>query len=166
MVIVGLPASGKTHLCKHEFGGCQIFDDVIDGHKKAQDNLLPSLKRMAQTTGKVICNDIFLCRRRTAEEFRWLLTELFRGVPQEWIYFANDPGQCRINAKSDRTDQSRRSDRLDLISVLTKEYYIPSGVPARPVYRFDARCGTLAALNLNQEEAGPYPIAHPRSNAQ
>lgn len=135
VVVVGLPASGKTHLCQHEFDGCQVFDDLIDGHKKAQDNLLPSLRTMSETTSKVICNDVFLCRRKTAEEFRWLLAELFRGVPQEWIYFANDPDQCLLNAQNDQTDLKRKSDRLSLIPLLAKEYDIPSGVIARPVYR-------------------------------
>lgn len=139
VVIVGLPASGKTFLCDEEFNGCPVFDDVIDGGKKAQDNLLPSLKKMAEATGRVVCNDVFLCRRETAEEFRWLLTELFRGVPQRWIYFANDPEQCILNARNDQPNQWRTSDRQKLIADLAKEYHIPSGVLPRPVFRLDAR---------------------------
>ncbi len=118
--IVGLPASGKTHLAQaYVERGYMLFDDP-----SAED--LKLIRETLQKGQDVVITDPYLCygglRARAESELD--------GYEHKWVYFENDPQQCHVNA---RTRPDKKVDNL--IGALTKQYLIPYGVLPIPVWR-------------------------------
>lgn len=129
IMIVGLPGSGKTTFAHNNYGNVEnhiIFDDFsINPRKHIND-----YNREKPST--VVIPDPNLCgvSREVAER---KIKEMF-GIDDicfEWIYFENNPEQCKINA-IERNDN--RNVFVDIDS-LSRRYVIPEGSKKLPVFK-------------------------------
>ena len=128
--IVGLPASGKTHLAQtYVADGYVLFDDP-----SAAD--LPVIRETLQKGHDVVITDPSLCYGG----LRCKAESEFLGYEHKWVYFENDPIQCHVNA---RTRPDKKVDNL--IRALTKQYLIPEGVVPIPVWRDDPANNSIVA---------------------
>jgi hypothetical protein len=127
VIIVGLPASGKSTYAlklvaiKH---GYLLIDDSAMGYS---DFYLKMATDYLKDNHNCIFTDISLCSDVDRERCAKVLS-LYATV--EWIFFANNPAQCLMNARK----------RGDLISVkddiqrLSKLYNTPHGSTVFSVY--------------------------------
>jgi GTPase SAR1 family protein len=104
ILIIGLPASGKSTYIESIKGDATVLDDFV-----GRD--LPSIDRL-------IIADPYLCRERIRVAMKNSL-ELM-GYSVEEVFYENDPDQCHINAEK-RPD--KEVDRF--IDILSWEYAPP-----------------------------------------
>lgn len=126
--IVGLPGSGKTHLMD------EISSQYPPLRAWAVDDIselgqLPSVHAVHDLDHLIIADPHF-CRASTRVRADALLTGWYNR-PIEWIFFANNPQQCRENV------MRRQDDRkvLGMIHILSELYTIPDGAEVRPVWQ-------------------------------
>jgi hypothetical protein len=116
-MIVGLPASGKTHYAETIANGRKIVDDPQS---------LSDLEGMD--------NDFIICDPHLCHVNKFDVEDRIKKVyPEavfEWIYFENDPEQCLKNAKN------RLDKKVDnFIKLLAKQYVIPINAKVLPVWK-------------------------------
>jgi predicted kinase len=137
--LVGLPGAGKsTHLKRFEGTGKLCFDDFkahavnnssrFDCSRHYQD-LLSTLRSGAEC----IVSDVDFCRpaaRKDAEKF---LNHDVAGIEMEWIFFENNPEQCKKNVIA----RGRNSFQHELITIqyFTRVYKLPVGCIPIPVVK-------------------------------
>jgi hypothetical protein len=123
IAIVGLPASGKTHYARKL--AVELEAVIIDDPKEWNKDIAGKIEDLANET--FILTDPWLCIDRN----RVLAEDKFRklGFPVEWIFFANDPEQCKVN------DPLRGTDRASDISWFSTQYSIPEGANVLPVWK-------------------------------
>ena len=122
IVIVGLPGSGKTTLA-YQLAKEIVTAVVIDDTKTKKE--IESL--LSEET--VILTSPLFCKKKSQDRLAEDLQSL--GITQvEWIFFENEPSQCKKNA-------SRREEKnvTQSINYLSKCYHIPEGVVTRPVFK-------------------------------
>lgn len=122
IIIVGLPASGKTthasYLTSQFFGSVLIddpknWDDVLTHVLKGHDLIV--------LTDPHLC---FACNRDVADrQFKDL------GFNVDWVFFENNPDQCIRNSRKRGTKKVERD-----IMWFSKNYTIPHGAEYMPVY--------------------------------
>lgn len=111
--IVGLPASGKTTLAKTI--PAVLFDNRFS---------LSEVTYNLRNDNDVVITDPMLC----IQDNRTFAHNVFKSFTQDWVYFANDPTQCKINALA-------RGDRFVLPSIyVLSKLYNPSYV-THPVWK-------------------------------
>lgn len=121
IAIVGLPGSGKTFYAKTL--AKQLNALVIDDPKE----WLKTEEFLRSHFGKtVIITDPFLCLEKNRDVASTLFSNLEYKL--EWIFFANDPEQCKKNALS-RGDRSATD-----IDWFSKNYKIPNSISPKPVW--------------------------------
>ena len=139
LIIVGLPASGKTSYARNLLAGRSHYEDihhwlyhreqyVREGNDRF-GNFLSDL-RVGQP---FVIDSVEMCERAVREHFvREYLTH-YREI--DWIYFQNEPEQCRCNAQGpEHRGEGHRAHRLREIDRVTKVYDIPEGANMQPVY--------------------------------
>lgn len=130
IAIAGLPASGKTHYARDlnaladlhmNLPPSVVIDDPRDWNKDVVEVLNVSKDKT------VIIVDPWFCIDRN----RVLAEDKFRklGFTVEWIFFANDPEQCKVN------DQHRGTNRTSDINWFSIQYSIPEGANVLPVWK-------------------------------
>jgi len=124
IVIIGMPASGKTYLARSLLcpDGILLDDISLIG--------LPALKA-AIGKEQIIITDPFLCResqRKLAEKH---LAEIAPDYEVQWIFFENAPEKCLKNVAH------RKDGRIveGFIRQLTKDYAIPNGVKPLEIWQ-------------------------------
>lgn len=125
-LLVGLPGCGKTFLGNElAKSGAMFIDDIslLGKFKSLQEAIINNIAH-------IIVADVFLCRNTERINAVKTIHKITNNYILEWIFFDNDPEQCRENVKN------RQDGRLvnGLINQLNKEYTIPEGVIVRPVY--------------------------------
>ena len=104
ILIIGLPASGKSTYIEEIRQGAEVLDDFV-----GRD--LPRVERL-------IIADPYLCKERIRLAMKSAL-ELM-GYSVEEIFYENNPEQCHINA------ETRPDKKVDgLIDILSWEYNPP-----------------------------------------
>ena len=103
VLVLGLPASGKTTFCKSHFDdklGFHVFDDAL--FLEAREIVLSNLLEKGE---KVVFCDPRLCNLDT---FKKLYEHVVKCVDSPLqiavVYFDNNPEQCRKNAHRDNID--------------------------------------------------------------
>lgn len=122
LMIVGLPASGKTTLAKKINKDNNSKYRIIDDPKDFMSDIYPYLNE------NLIITDPKLC----IENNRNSATNMIRKYTNskiDWLFFENNPAQCILNAKN-RPDKKVES----LINLLSKDYKIPEGSNTCKVY--------------------------------
>lgn len=124
IIIVGLPASGKTTLANNLIkDNCfMLFDDV-----SVSEKLFSDMNDHIKSQKDLVITDPYICLKNVQD----VLKNKLIGYDIEWIYFENDPNQCLINA-------SFRDKKVDgLIKNLSKQYYMPNQVVPMKVFSND-----------------------------
>jgi hypothetical protein len=120
ILIIGLPASGKTHLATSlgEQLGIPVFDDPTS----------TDFLRTVTYDGMIITDPKF-CDPSILRSAEGLILKHFPKGQIQYIYFENDPAQCLINA-------AQRPGKLvtNFIQQLSKVYKIPEGSPVVSVF--------------------------------
>lgn len=125
IAIAGLPASGKTFLGKALAKQHQAL--MVDDPTNWQTLEEKLLSYEGQT---VIIADPFFCMANNRDSAECRLNTL--GYSVEWIFFANDPDQCQVNA-STREEKPVTNE----IKYFSSKYQIPAGADIRPVWKQD-----------------------------
>lgn len=123
--IVGLPGSGKTTLGNKLSSQGAFFVDDINLIKNKKE-LLSSIR-----SNHVIIADVYLCQFKVRMQAKTYLTNIFGGMKEEWIFFENDPIQCKKNVRF-------RNDGRDvegMIDFMAKQYSYPEGKVPVPVWK-------------------------------
>jgi hypothetical protein len=128
--IAGLPGSGKTHLgncLASQYPAAQVWfvDDITELSQLVGSHWSPNISHM-------IVTDPHFCRPTTRPLAEGVIWEWYQ-TPVEWIFFENNPEQCRKNVRQ-RIAQGDDRKVMGMIDVLTKIYTIPKGADVRPVY--------------------------------
>jgi len=105
LVIVGLPASGKSMYINSIENGATVIDDFI------------SSKEIPYVDNLIIA-DPFLCKEHYRKNIFQKLMDM--GYSVEFIFFENDPDQCLKNAKN-RPEKEVSA----FIKMLSREYQPP-----------------------------------------
>jgi hypothetical protein len=134
-MVVGLPASGKSHF---------IWDLIAAWPRpdipRVCDDMPPTAMRGLQPAGVTIVSHPSMCSIRPemwgeilcdthimVTRYKWTFRNPLRIIP---VFFENDPEQCLRNAA---TRPNRQVSNY--IRSLSREYQIPSGVIRLPVFR-------------------------------
>ncbi len=119
-LIAGLPGSGKTSLlrCMNEDGAVCI-DDIRD---------LSDLPK--QRVPWLAISDVNFCRQDVRGAAEIEIGRRFGPVDLEWIFFENDPDQCRANAIGRNDGRDVHAD----IDALSRAYNIPEDAATIPVH--------------------------------
>lgn len=118
LFIVGLPGSGKTYL------GSKLAEE-------RQAIFIDDPKRFDNVDQNIVVADPNLCReevRKNAKE----IVESF-GFSVEWLFFENDPAQCKKNAEARSLAGDDRKVNGSIL-LFSKVYFIPNGEKTIPVY--------------------------------
>ena len=95
IIVIGLPGSGKTELCK-KIPSHKIYDDFI--HYYYDSNMGNKLKYDLKNGNKIILNDPELCNINIYNLF---INKLKCDIKKTYlILFENNMNQCLINAKN------------------------------------------------------------------
>lgn len=110
-LIIGLPASGKSHLLNSMSADVKIDDPKIDV-------IFPEFKEHMIIADSAFCND------HTLQNAIKLLNSKYENIEMTFIYFENNPVQCLINAKN-------RTNKIvdNYIKHLTKNYNPINPIP-------------------------------------
>lgn len=117
ILIVGLPASGKTTLIKNMKG--HIFDDI---------NTLDGLPKILNKD--LIIADVNFCVTEIRNKAVSILQGMYPNTEIEYIFFENNPEKCFENVK-------KRNDNREvygLILTYSKIYKIPKDVISKKIY--------------------------------
>jgi hypothetical protein len=133
MLVVGLPASGKTHLIHQlqieaESAGMKVC--LLDDPRRPEQ--LEAFIRDVEQAGAdlVLIADPALCDPVARQAAEGLLRERWKPVSVSWKFFENDPQQCVSNAVRRRDGRNVLPD----IRQLAHRYVIPKGVDTIPVW--------------------------------
>lgn len=126
LLVIGLPASGKTHWAKRQVAKllalgvtARLLDDP-----RTQDQLAEGL---AQPSQVLIITDPYLCYPVARNAAGQMLTAA--GHQVEYVFFECDPEQCQVNARL-RPGKSVAK----FIAQLAESYQIPANAAVLPVY--------------------------------
>lgn len=120
IVVIGLPASGKTEYCKIlnlSFHGVIVDDNAMENNKRIIIDLIEDGRDF-------IYADAMLCIPKVINLFKSFV-ESIEGISVEYRYFENNLEQCLINSQK----PNRKYKKVDrFIKDCSEVYYIPVGV--------------------------------------
>ncbi len=140
LIIIGLPASGKTSFARSLLAGRSHYEDVHhwlyyrEQHIRDGDDRFGRFLVDLQDGRPWVIDSVEMCERAVREAFA--REYLMPGQPVDWLFFENNPEQCRRNAQTlDHRGEGHREHRLREIERATWLYDIPEDAPVCPVYR-------------------------------
>lgn len=140
LVIVGLPASGKTSFARGLLAGRNHYEDIHHWLYYREQCVRDGDDRFGRFLNDLhagrpwVIDSVEMCDRAVRERF--VADYLCAGSGVDWLFFENDPGQCRINAQVlEHRGEGHRAHRLREIDRVTALYDIPTEAVRRPVYR-------------------------------
>lgn len=95
IIVVGLPASGKTTYCINNFPDYKMYDDFIKNFYN--NNLIDKLKN--NINKKIIINDPRLCDPRIFIKYIKIFLNYVSLSKIKFIFFENAPEKCITNSK-------------------------------------------------------------------
>ncbi len=128
--IAGLPGSGKTHLAQSLASQYDPVDVWYVDDITSTDDLVGTFG--SAYIKHLIVTDPHFCRPTTRPLAEGVIWEWYK-LPVDWIFFENNPQQCRRNVMH-RIAQGDDRKVMGMIDLLTKIYTIPNGADVRPVY--------------------------------
>lgn len=128
-LVAGLPASGKTTMLRGlASDGAVCVDDISD---------LGALP--AQRVPWFAVSDVNFCRPGVRAAAEAEIGRRYGAVEVEWVFFANDPRQCLVNAAARNDGRDVAAD----IHVLSRVYVIPEEAVSVPVYEVEGAGRTV-----------------------
>lgn len=129
-LIAGLPGSGKTFLLRSmREDGSTCIDD-IRGLSDLPEHRVPWLA----------VSDVNFCRQDVRNSAEFEIVRRFGPVDLEWIFFENDPEQCRSNVAERNDGRNVHAD----IDALCRLYVVPEDAESIPV--FGAQASDAASI--------------------
>ena len=119
LFIIGLPGSGKTFLGKK-----------LSKERKAL--FIDDPKTFSNVESDIVVADPSFCNPEIREKAKKIVES--NGFTVEFLFFENDPVQCRKNVEL-RVSMGDFRKVDNAITVLTKIYVIPEKVNVIPVYK-------------------------------
>ncbi len=140
LIIVGLPASGKTSHARSLLAGRSHYEDIHhwlyyrDQSIREGNDLFGRFLDDLQAGRPFVIDSVEMCERTVREDF---VSEYLAESPEiDWLYFENEPEQCRRNAHlPEHRGEGHRLHRLREIDRVSQVYDIPGGANVRAVYR-------------------------------
>lgn len=140
--VIGLPGSGKSNLIKKQFAAKEfkVFDDFHSDAVGDNSNflyskhLLPFLKALLDGLTPVM-SDIDFCDDTKRMKLHTFLKTLDTNLEIEYLFFENNPHQCRINVVERGKKEAGRNVEyeIELIEKYSRVYNPP--INTIPVYR-------------------------------
>lgn len=78
----------------------------------------------------LVIADVNFCRQDVRDAAEFEIARRFGQIDLEWIFFENDPEQCRSNAIGRSDNRNVHAD----IDALSRTYVIPEGAATIPVH--------------------------------
>ena len=150
LVIIGLPASGKTSHARGLLAGRHHYEDIHhwlyyrEQHIRDGDDRFGRFLADLHARRPWVIDSVEMCERTVREKF----VAEYLAHPQEvdWLFFENDPAQCKENAQElEHRGEGHRTHRLREIERVTAVYDLPAGARILPVYRPAAWANACAA---------------------
>ena len=139
LIIVGLPASGKTSHARSVLAGRSHYEDIHhwlyhrDQSIKEGNDLFGRFLDDLQAGRPFVIDSVEMCERTVREHFVGKYLSHLREI--DWLYFENEPEQCRHNAYlPEHRGEGHRAHRLREIDRASRVYHIPEGANVRAVY--------------------------------
>ena len=140
MIIIGLPASGKTTYARGVSDGRSHYEDIHhwifyrDQHIRDGDDRFGRFLDDLRAGRPWVIDSVEMCERAVREafvrEFRLNADEI------DWLFFENDPDQCKRNAQVlEHRGEGHREHRMREIDRVTVVYDIPMDARIRRVYQ-------------------------------
>ncbi len=150
LIIVGLPASGKTSHARNLLAGRHHYEDIHhwiyyrDRHIREGDDRFGRFLRDLQAGRPWVIDSVEMCESEVREGF---VHEYLAGPEAvDWLFFENDPEQCKLNAQVlEHRGEGHREHRLREIDRVTAVYDIPAEADRRQVYRSGVAVGMSVA---------------------
>lgn len=140
LVIIGLPASGKSSFARSLLAGRSHYEDIHHWlyyraeHIREGNDCFGRFLDDLQSGRPWVIDSVEMCEQPVRERF---VREYLACVSEvDWLFFENDPEQCKCNAQAlERRGEGHRAHRLREIDRVTNVYDIPAEALVRPVYR-------------------------------
>ena len=139
LIIVGLPASGKTLYARSLLAGRSHYEDIHHWLYHRDQYIREGNDRFGRFLDDLhagrpfVIDSVEMCERTVRERFLGEYLSHLSGV--DWLYFENEPEQCRRNAQlPEHRGESHRLHRLREIDRASPVYDIPEGANVRAVY--------------------------------
>lgn len=140
LVIVGLPASGKTSYARSLLAGRRHYEDIHhwlyyrDQHIRNDDDRFGRFLEDLHAGRPWVIDSVEMCEREVRESF--MREYLADAGEVDWLFFENEPDQCKRNAQVlEHRGEGHRLHRLREIDRVTPVYHIPTGANRRSVYQ-------------------------------
>ena len=150
LIIVGLPASGKSSHASRLLAGRSHYEDIHHWLYYREQHIRDGNDRFGRFLGDLgigkpwVIDSVEMCERSVRESF--IREYLTHADEVDWLFFENDPEQCKRNALVlEHRGEGHRDHRMREIDRVTSVYDIPAGARVRQVYRPHARAYASAA---------------------
>ncbi len=150
LVIVGLPASGKSSYARSLLAGRSHYEDIHHWLYYRTTHIRDGNDRFGQFLADLdagqpwVIDSVEMCEQTVRDHF--VREYLSNSGDIDWLFFENDPEQCKCNAQVlEHRGEGHRTHRLYEIDRVTSVYSIPTDARVRSVYRPAAWTDTRAA---------------------
>ena len=150
LIIIGLPASGKSSYARSLLAGRNHYEDIHHwlhyraAQIRAGDDRFGRFLDDLDAGKPWVIDSVEMCEWAVRDRF---VRDYLSGLGNvDWLYFENDPEQCKRNAEVlEHRGEGHRTHRLCEIDRVTSVYDIPAHASVRSVYRPAAWIDTCAA---------------------
>lgn len=141
--IAGLSGAGKSEYLKklvRDTGAIPIPDykkDAINNNPKFNFSQHFNSLITGLSAGRAYAvADIDFCKKESQDEADYYVRKCAPNAKIEWLFFSNDPEQCKRNAKvrAEATPRDLKHE-IELIDYYSSQYHIPPASTIIPVWR-------------------------------
>ena len=151
IIVVGLPASGKTTYCQQKYPEYVLYDDYLN---TVYNNTL--LQQIQNTDSKVIINDPRLCDIKI---FKQQVNNILQYIPItniRFILFGNTPDQCILNSQL-RNDCNKDINLSEQIRMYSQNYD-----PYGGIFDYISYISNNSDINVKYEFVDVYKSEMPK----
>ena len=151
IIVVGLPASGKTTYCQQKYPEYVLYDDYLN---TVYNNTL--MQQLQNADSKVIINDPRLCNTKI---FKQQVNNILQYIPItniRFILFGNTPDQCILNS------QLRNNKDKDIFLSEQIHTYSQNYDPSGGIFDYISYISNNSDINVKYEFVDVYKSEMPK----